>query len=456
MKNAICKSQNDRGFRWAFLLVFLFPGILLMQGCGTAQSDSADSSRSHAQRGNAVSTQRHMDGALAAASRFLIEHQDADGAWRSDTYGVFKDGPSLTPLVLETLLGLPRTEKLDAAWGKGAAYLARLVREDGTIDEGPRGLSYPVYTAVFSALALSRPQMAELGDPGDFRHARDAWLHFLRQRQLTEELGWQPADKQYGGWGYSTQFPGKPRSGEPMLPLTESNLSATTFALEALQTAGCSPDDPAFRKARIFVERCQNFSDDVNQQDAAFDDGGFFFIYDDPVRNKAGSAGKDPNGRERFFSYGSTTADGLRDLLACGLSPDHPRVKAAWTWLEANFDLSFHPGRYAPDREMNRPAVYFYYSLSLAKALRSFNSKKEGSELRSRGSRIGGQESGVEWSDKLVQALVKRQLPDGSWINAAVAVREDDPVVATCFATQALIICRSALAEGSETRPSGK
>src|SRR5262245_7443412 len=160
MKNAICKSQYDKGFRWAFLLVFLFPGLLLMQGCGTAQSDSADSSRSHPPRGNAFSTHAQMDGALVPASRFLIEHQDADGAWRSDTYGVFKDGPSLTPLVLETLLGLPRTEKLDAACRKGAAYLARLVRADGTIDAGPRGLSYPVYTAVFSVLALSRPRMA--------------------------------------------------------------------------------------------------------------------------------------------------------------------------------------------------------------------------------------------------------------------------------------------------------
>lgn len=456
MKNAICKSQNERGLRCAFLLVFLFPGILLLQGCGAAQSDSANSSHSRTPRGNAVSTQEHLDGALAAASRFLIDNQDADGAWRSDTYGVFKDGPSLSPLVLETLLGLPRTKKLDVACGKGAAYLARLVRTDGTIDEGPRGLAYPVYTAVFSALALSRPQMAELGDPGNFRHARDAWLRFLRQRQLTEELGWQPADKQYGGWGYSTQIPGKPRSGKPMPPLTESNLSATTFALEALRAVGCSPDDPAFRKARIFVERCQNFSDDVNQQDAAFNDGGFFFIYDDPVRNKAGSAGKDPNGRERFFSYGSTTADGLRDLLACGLSPDHPRVKAAWTWLEANLDLSFHPGRYAPDREMNRPAVYFYYSLSLAKTLRSLNSKKEKSGVRSRGSGIGNQESAVAWSDKLIQALEKKQRADGSWINSAVAVREDDPLVATCLATQALIICRSTLVEASETREEGE
>jgi squalene-hopene/tetraprenyl-beta-curcumene cyclase len=241
---------------------------------------------------------------------------------------------------------------------------------------------------------------------------------------LTEELGWQPADKQYGGWGYSHQIPRRPKPGEPVLPLTESNLSATTSALEALQTAGCPSDDPAFRKALIFVKRCQNFSEDVSQQDKLFDDGGFFFIYDDAVRNKAGVAGKERSGQERFASYGSTTADGLRSLIMCGLPLDHPRVRAGLAWLESNFHPAAHPGRYAKDREMNRQAVYFYYSLSLAKALAEAQSSK------------------WNWAEEMSKELVTRQQPDGSWINSAVAVREDDPVVGTCLASQALALCR--------------
>ena len=245
---------------------------------------------------------------------------------------------------------------------------------------------------------------------------------------MTEELGWQPADKQYGGWGYSHQVPRKPQPGEPLLPLTESNLSATTFALEALQAAGCSPNDPVFRKALVFVERCQNFSNNVSQQDRTFDDGGFFFIYDDAVRNKAGSSGKDRYGRDRFASYGSTTADGLRSLLACGLSLDHPRVLAAYWWLEKNFHPPVHPGQYAKDREMNRQAVYFYYSLSLAKAFHLTNPKFENRNSN--------------WAEELAEDLLSRQQSDGSWINSAVAVREDDPIVATCLAAQALALCR--------------
>lgn len=397
-----------------FLLLLFVPVSLLVQGCGGARSDSpAPQVPEVSKEFDRFDRER----ALAAATEYLIDRQDADGAWRSDVYGVFKDGPSLTPLVLDTLLAIAPSSRSRAACEKGAAYLARMVQADGTIDEGPHGLSYPVYTAVFAVRALSRPEMRE------FSTARDAWLRFLRQRQLTEELGWQPADKQYGGWGYSHQVPRKPKPSEPALPLTESNLSATTFALEALQAAGCPPDDPAFGKALVFVKRCQNFSEDANQQDAAFDDGGFFFIYDDAVRNKAGASGNDRYGRERFASYGSTTADGLRSLTMCGLPLDHPRVRAALAWLERNFEASIHPGRYAKDREMNRQAVYFYYSLSLAKAFHTAKLRRNCIE-------------------QLAESLTTRQQENGSWVNSAVAVREDDPVVATCLAAQALELCR--------------
>ena len=420
MQIAKCKLQI--GPKWVLLLLLVIPGLLVVPGCAKVHSGPPQDSE-------AVWQEERWDGALVAAARFLIDHQDADGAWRSDTYGVFKDGPSLTPLVLETLLGLPSTEQTKTACRKGAEYLAGLVRADGTIDEGPRGLSYPVYTAAYSVRALSHSRMAELGD---FRTARDAWLRYLRQRQLAEDLGWQPVDKQYGGWGYSSQIPRKPRVGEPTPPLTESNLSATMCALEALQAAGCSDDAPAFRKALVFVQHCQNFSDNTSRQDPAFDDGGFFFIYDDPVRNKAGLAGKDRNGRERFASYGSATADGLRALLACGLPGDHPGVQAAWSWLETHFDLSFHPGKYAADREMNRQAVYFYYSLSLAKALRTLAPINVDRQTRR-----------LDWRKELAETMVTLQSPDGSWTNKIVLVREDDPLVATCFATQTITVCRS-------------
>ena len=41
-----------------------------------------------------------IDRAIAAATRALIAAQAPDGVWRSETYGVMKDGLALTPTVL--------------------------------------------------------------------------------------------------------------------------------------------------------------------------------------------------------------------------------------------------------------------------------------------------------------------------------------------------------------------
>src|SRR5438132_6905145 len=111
---------------------------------------------------------------------------------------------------------------------------------------------------------------------------------YLRARQLTEDLGWQPSDKPYGGWGYSSGLPRKPSPAETAPALTESNLSATVFALTALRSVGVPENDPVLEKALVFVKRCQNYCADPKLRDPVFDDGGFFFIYDDSFRNKAG------------------------------------------------------------------------------------------------------------------------------------------------------------------------
>src|SRR5262249_44743872 len=145
------------------------------------------------------------------------------------------------------------------------------------------------------------------------RSACDAWLKALRSQQLVEDLGWQPSDPEYGGWGYSKVTPVKPQGHQPLGPLAQPNLSATVAALEALMAAGVPSNDPTIQKALTFVKRCQNLSSSDSSEER-FDDGGFYFIQGDSVRNKAGSSGTDSGGRVRYASYGSATADGLRAL----------------------------------------------------------------------------------------------------------------------------------------------
>jgi hypothetical protein len=351
-----------------------------------------------------------IDASIDRGVAYLISRRDADGLWRSDVYGSFKDPSVLTPFELNALETVKPIAVKDQ---RGLNYLVAMTRSDDSINASEQRLSYPIYTAAFTVGLLSKSHH-------DFQSkARTAWTNELIGRQLDEKLGWQPSDPEYGGWGYSKDLPRKPAAGLRVLPGTESNLSATTFTLEALREAGAGED--VFRKAKQFLERCQNFS--TADQASPLDDGGFFFIPNDPVRNKAGIARKDGGGRTRYASYGSATADGIRALKACGVPESDPRLQAARRWLEGSFRANSHPGAYAVDREVNREAVYYYYAFSVSRALRN-----EGDDRRRR--------------EELAEALIDRQGAEGSWVNSVVAVREDDPLVATTFAVLALRACR--------------
>ena len=230
----------------------------------------------------------------------------------------FKQGDALTPIAVMSLMDLPESAQHQTAIEKGTRFLADLVLGDGTKASTRVALTYPVYTTAGAVTVMSRSKDVHLGP------ALAAWLMELRKQQLVETLGWQPDDPFYGGWGYAKDLPKKPIAGQPLSPLAEPNLSATVFALEALRAAGVDNTDPAVRKALCFVQRCQNYSDDAAKLEPSFDDGGFFFIQNDPTRNKAGADGIDGGGRERYSSYGSSTADGLRRCCCVVCKPANP------------------------------------------------------------------------------------------------------------------------------------
>jgi hypothetical protein len=196
------------------------------------------------------------------------------------------------------------------------------------------------------------------------------------------------------------------------------NISATALAGSALAALGVS-NSPA---ALPFVERCQNFSEAETMR---FDDGGFFFALDDPIRNKAGSAGRDGRGRQRFHSYGSPTCDGYLTLRACGLQHDHPRVQAAVGWLQVNCAGMTHGGNWTVGRAEARASLVYYHSQALAAVLADLP-------------HAGG------WSRRLrasiFSELETRQSDDGSWQGLAPDSCEDEPVLATAFALRTLAL----------------
>ncbi|MHC4482457.1 MAG: prenyltransferase/squalene oxidase repeat-containing protein [Planctomycetota bacterium] len=371
-----------------------------------------------------------IDASLTKAAKYIVAKQSPNGIWRSETYGCFRDDPALTAYVLSGLFFLPQGgEQARASFHKGVEYLVKMVDEDGNIRTGPRGLNFPVYTAA----SASRVVVLEKKTKEHLR-AQAAWLSYLRRRQLNESLGWKPSDPEYGGWGFSLRIPHKPAAGELKEAFFESNLSATTFGIGALRSAGIPREDPVWKNVLVFVKKCQNFSDDPAKSDPRFDDGGFFFITNDPLQNKAGIAGRDRFGRERYHSYGSMTGDGVRALLQCGLLPNHPRVLAARKWLEKNFTVETHPGTFAEDREVLREATYYYYLWSAAHAFTRLGI----TEVETKAGK-------AKWAEAIADELIRRQRPDGSWVNRFTDAKEDDPLVSTPWAAAALANCREVI-----------
>jgi squalene-hopene/tetraprenyl-beta-curcumene cyclase len=358
--------------------------LLLLAACGAPEPPTLD---------------EEIDAALTRGLDFLGAQQAADGTWVSGTYGNLKDTRALTAMLAKVMLFSSHGERANAALDALAA------------DPSDVGLAYPVYSASLAAIALSQP--------GSERPAaRDAWVALLRRHQLSEELGWSATDLAYGGWGYSLTPPSKDQGdGHTRF---DADLSSTLFAVGALRLAGAPADDPAIVSARTFVERCQNFG--TGEPD--FDDGGFYFTPTNEGQNKAGVAGTDRAGRTRYHSYGALTADGLRALLRCGLAPDHERVVAARDWLSRHFDPASNPGVYDPAREIERDASYYYWCWSASHAFYTL------------------QDGPPDWSRALARELLARQQPDGSWRNRFTMVKEDDPLIATSFATAALSLCR--------------
>jgi len=369
-----------------------------------------------------------IDTSLSRASAYLISGQSPDGTWHSETYGMFRDGVTLTPYVMSALFFMPEKDgQARKAYRKGVDYLLSLIGDDGNLKIS---LLFPVLTAA----SASRMVVLETKDE-THKQAQQAYMKIIRTWQLTESLGWTSDDPEYGGWGFSLHPPKKPTQEQPKEHFSESNMVATIFAIAAMRSARIPLDDPAWHKALTFAKRCQNFNDDPSLSDARFDDGGFYFIPDDALQNKAGIAGTDRFGKQRFHSYGTMTADGLRVLLQCGLPKDHPRVVASRKWLERHFTVTQNPGDFNPDREVLRNATYYYWIWAISHAfdragVRQFEQDNQA----------------VFWAEKLAEELMRLQKDDGSWINSFTDAREDDPLVATPWAASALDICRRTIA----------
>ncbi len=331
---------------------------------------------------------------VAKAVAFLRSQQKEDGSFSPELAG-----PGVTAVVAAGLLrngvGLE-----DPVVAKALAYLEKNVQKDGGV--------YNKFLANYTT-SVALMAFAEANKDGRYATAIKNATAFLRGMQYDDSKV-ESGDAKYGGAGYD----GKSRP----------DLSNTQYLLDALQAAGVPKDDPAVKRALIFVSRCQNLPGEFNDQPFAKkatedDKGGLVYnpLAQDSKRDKT------PEGGLR--SAGAMTYAGLKSFLYAGVGKEDPRVKGAIGWIRRHYTLDRNPG-------MGQAGLFYYYH-TFAKAMALL------------GEESFEDDKGIKhpWRKDLLEAIRKRQRPDGGFANAGDrAFGESDANLATAFALLALSYCQ--------------
>ncbi len=388
--------------------------------------------------------------AIAKGLAFLRSTQNPDGSWTP------QPGPAVTGLVVTALLDAPPSLELiprdDPTLTRAIQYILDKRQPDGSIRDGANGILANYNTAIcLSALARlqlrdqpSRPDDGSFGvtedllnrdvgpklTPRDSQVAADiaAAVAFLKRLQwqpgMTDPTG-EPITEDhpfYGGAGYGNH-------GRP-------DLSNTQFLMQAFHDAGVAPDDEAVQRAVAFLEKVHNRPENnAYPADALNEDGGMIYASSidkdhigvpeskaNPDEMKAAVEHGQPVSNLR--SYGSMTYAGFKSYLYADLDRDDPRVRDALGWIRQNYALDRNPGMPHP---LEQQGLYYYY-LTHARALEAWDEPTLDTDSEGR----------VDWANNLIDAVVSRQRPDGSWSNDADRWMEGDPNLVTAYALLAL------------------
>ncbi len=369
----------------SFVTAAFFWGVLPMAVLAADRATNSQSRESDAQL-----YQRAVDRAVG----FLqTKGQAPDGSYSSFA------GPGVTAVVTTGLLRNGRSPS-DPLVAKSLKYLEGFVQPSGGIHQS--GSLYQNYETCLALVCF-----AAANRDGRYDKLLKNADRFLKGEQWDERKGADRTSTSFGGAGY----------GKHKRP----DLSNTQFLVEALRAAGNGPDDPAVQKALVFVSRCQNLETEFNTTGLAVKnpDGGFYYT---AAAGGESQAGKTPNGGLR--SYGSMTYAGLKSMIYAGVSRDDPRVKAAVAWIKKFYTLEENPG-------IGNSGLYYYYH-TYAKTLDAM------------GQGVVEDASGKkhDWRSELLHELVRRQRPDGSWINANSRWLEGDATLVTGYALLSLSYCR--------------
>ncbi|MCI0364261.1 MAG: terpene cyclase/mutase family protein [Phycisphaerales bacterium] len=342
----------------------------------------------------------------------LRSQQDASGVWMKQAAAAPTDQPdrpspvsiAVTALALKAFVQADPNALDDPQVQKAVRAITQSQNPDGSFDNGT--LANYVTSSVLSALASIEDK-----DHQDLVLLATKWLQ-VSQWDQTEGLN--ARQDWFGGAGYGNH-------GRP-------DLSNTQMMLDALYDAGLSPDEPTFQKALAFASRTQNLKQ-TNKAEWAGNDGGFVYTPANGGESFASEAAGEgrygeirPEGQPRSLrSYGSMTYAGFKSMAYAGLSPDDARVRAAFDWIRNHWTFDENPG-------LGQQGLYYYYH-TMARA------------LNAAGAHEITDTSGVKhnWREELIQALLKRQNTNGSWVNKEEERwMEDSEILVTVYSVLAL------------------
>jgi len=363
--------------------------------------------------------------ALKAGRKFMLSKRDeATGGWGPEELRAGTTAFAALALIASTDRASVGS---DPTIAKALDLLAAAQKESGAIHSNPAYMNYETAVAV-SAFAQARVAKHASAQT----KARD----YLAASQVADDK----ANLSYGGFPYTSK-------SDPTRP---TDLSNAQFAAAAASEAGLPKDHAMWGRLLDYLAKVQNRSEanpiTVKKQDqdvgaeielVSGNDGGAAYA---PAFSMAGNV-KREDGKYEPKSYGSMTYALLKCLLFAGVKPSDPRVVAAVAWISKNFALDRNPGfETAKDPEKAGQQGYFYYLLTGARALAEYE--------RAMGKPIVVTDAAGkahDWRKEISAQLLARQGKDGSWTNPVDRWLENDPVLVTSYAMQALATCQGRL-----------
>ncbi|MFO0964016.1 MAG: hypothetical protein U0793_00320 [Gemmataceae bacterium] len=339
------------------------------------------------------------DEVVAKAIKYLNTTQEKNGGWST------MKSPGVTGIVLTAMFKSGKVSATEPTRGSNTSRPGQ-----------PREEASPART---EGTAAELRHLGQRDGPRRRRPRRQVQGGHRRRRRVPQELQWDDgegkteADDYYGGAGYDS----KSRRTCPT-----RNSSSTPS-----RRRGVPPSDPAYKKALVFVSRCQNLKTEANDKPWAgkINDGSFIYTAASGGVTKVVDAPLDDGS---LPGYASMTYAGIKSMIYCGLTKKDDRVKKAFEWIQKHYSVDKNAGM--PEKRAHWGLYYYYHTM--AKSLDTL------------GVDYVVDDKGVkhDWRKDITEALARRQTTDGSFQNDSANWMEADQNLVTGYALMALSYCR--------------